>query len=753
MFKQKFSRFFPIFLWLCVLLGLPATGKGQTYLWPTNASRLLTSSFCEFRPRHYHAAIDIKTWNRIGYRVVAVDEGHIMRVRVSAFGYGKALYLKLKDGNTAVYAHLNRFWPELDRFIDEYRKNNREYRVDLHFPAGKFPVKRGQLIGYTGKSGIGSPHLHFEIRDTQNRPVNPLLFYPQDFQDNIPPRLYELAIFPLESRALVNQRSDTLFFDLQGQTRFQVKDTLLFSGKIGLALKSYDQAQGASNQYSFYQARMWIDDSLSYSAQYDVFSYAQTEKVELDKNFSLWRRNKGIFHNFYRHPENNLTHYGDTPRNGGIIDSQILRKGLHRLRIQILDFAGNSADFEMNFQSGDSPQLSYDLHRWLGDDLFLRIQSPVKLDTLLVQSRDHSKQWSPVPTTSGVSELFHENIYYYTLAASPSNPYEKEILKVTGINSSGIPSHPLFFTLSESYNPGTDSRVFILQKLVCRGDWLELLLTVNHRKPSLLLSQLNKQIPEMSWFPHNERVYQINMPLATFRENEQILDRILGDSFRKFILIKKEEKFQIQSGDQRFLAQFPQGALYDDLTVYLEESDSLAKNHEVPSLYRRVGRMYGLQPFDQPVNEGIWISLTLPDSLAGLSGVGLYYWDHKKGWLFIPTLADSNPTKFSAKVTSMEKFVLIQDIIPPTIVPAQPFKNHVLHSQDGMYRFLVKDEFSGIQRESQIEVLVDDQWHLFEYDPEEDYITINIPGPGPHSLVLKVTDNSGNVIHKSFRVN
>ena len=101
-------------LLLAVLAVVIRPAAAQNYLWPTNASTYLASSFCEFRPGHYHSAIDIKTWVQEGYKCYAIADGEIIRLRVSPFGYGKVLYLRLKDGNTAVYAHLQRFAPDLE---------------------------------------------------------------------------------------------------------------------------------------------------------------------------------------------------------------------------------------------------------------------------------------------------------------------------------------------------------------------------------------------------------------------------------------------------------------------------------------------------------------------------------------------------------------------------------------------------------------------------------------------------------------
>ena len=87
------SKYF-FFNFIIVLVCLfPLTVLSQEYLWPTNASEFMSSSFCEFRDGHYHAAIDIKTWNTEGYPCYAIEDGYIKRIRVSPFGYGKVLYL------------------------------------------------------------------------------------------------------------------------------------------------------------------------------------------------------------------------------------------------------------------------------------------------------------------------------------------------------------------------------------------------------------------------------------------------------------------------------------------------------------------------------------------------------------------------------------------------------------------------------------------------------------------------------------
>ncbi|MEL6822798.1 MAG: hypothetical protein AAFP70_13650 [Calditrichota bacterium] len=98
--KADMTRIYNVLL--LVLISLPLPTSAQDYLWPTEASKLLTSNFCEFRPRHYHAGIDIKTWGKTGFKVYAIEDGYVYRIRVAATGYGKAVYIHLNNIVTVI---------------------------------------------------------------------------------------------------------------------------------------------------------------------------------------------------------------------------------------------------------------------------------------------------------------------------------------------------------------------------------------------------------------------------------------------------------------------------------------------------------------------------------------------------------------------------------------------------------------------------------------------------------------------------
>lgn len=134
------------------------------------------ASFGEYRPDHLHPGVDLSTGGRTGLPVVAVADGEIYRLKVEWRGYGRALYLRHADGQISVYAHLESFEERtlaLESRVEEAKRaRGLRYPGDIYLSPA-IPVHRGQRIALSGESGAGLPHLHFELRGSEERPSDP----------------------------------------------------------------------------------------------------------------------------------------------------------------------------------------------------------------------------------------------------------------------------------------------------------------------------------------------------------------------------------------------------------------------------------------------------------------------------------------------------------------------------------------------------------------------------------------------------
>ena len=116
-------------------------------------------------------------------------------------GLVKHFYIKLNDGRKAVYFHLQKFTKKLEKIINQRQRAEKRYSIEW-WPKN-YKVKKGEIVAYTGQTGIGVPHLHFEIRDKNEQPLNPLQFY-NNIKDNIRPQLNEILIIPQNEQSSVN---------------------------------------------------------------------------------------------------------------------------------------------------------------------------------------------------------------------------------------------------------------------------------------------------------------------------------------------------------------------------------------------------------------------------------------------------------------------------------------------------------------------------------------------------------------------
>jgi len=347
-----------IFL-LSLILVLYSRIFTQNYIWPTDASNLLSSTFGEFREGRFHTGIDIKTWGRTGYKVFAADSGYVWKITVSPFGYGRAIYLKLHDGRIAVYAHLERFADKLENIAKKEQIEQKSFRIVKYFKENSIRVKKGEFIAYTGKSGSGPPHLHFELRDSEAIPVNPLNFN-FDFIDLKPPIAEKICFYPIGEQSFVNGDFIPKVYPLTyvKTGNYRLENDINIYGNIGIGISTYDYNGRTGNKFSPYEIKLEVDGKKNFSVKYDKLNYFKNSRIYLSRDYMRIREGDIYYHKLYKELGNDLNIYSPNKIYSGVIFArEILNNGIgggvHKFKIYISDFKGNTTVVEGNIKVED----------------------------------------------------------------------------------------------------------------------------------------------------------------------------------------------------------------------------------------------------------------------------------------------------------------------------------------------------------------------------------------------------------------
>ena len=113
---------------------------------PLEIDLILSGTFAELRSNHFHAGLDIKTNQVEGLNVLASASGYVSRIKISHWGYGKALYITHPNGYTSVYAHLKKFSPKIERYIKKKQYLKESFEIQVFPEMGELEVTQKEII-------------------------------------------------------------------------------------------------------------------------------------------------------------------------------------------------------------------------------------------------------------------------------------------------------------------------------------------------------------------------------------------------------------------------------------------------------------------------------------------------------------------------------------------------------------------------------------------------------------------------------
>ena len=320
---------------------------------PLDIPLVLSGTFAELRGNHFHGGIDIKTQGRSGLRINAGGDGYVSRVAVSPYGYGNALYLRHPEGYTTVYGHLNAFYPELEKWVEDQLRDRSKNDGNLYPSPEQFKVTRGQLVAFSGNTG-GSfgPHLHFEVRDTKTEePLNPL----------------EFGIEVKDTRKPDVRGLKWTAKDFGDMGTFKAGDTIEFSRGLGIDLFTTDKQDLANNNNGVYSIEALIEGQPFFTANYKRINFSTSRFINAHINYDLYC-SQGVRYTRLYELENNPLKVTDTyevitpafrASKGWITVAQ---DSVVNVEVSIKDYEGNTSVFSF-FVSGQLQPIKYALDR------------------------------------------------------------------------------------------------------------------------------------------------------------------------------------------------------------------------------------------------------------------------------------------------------------------------------------------------------------------------------------------------------
>ncbi|MGY5352954.1 M23 family metallopeptidase [Wenyingzhuangia sp. IMCC45533] len=319
---------------------------------PLDFPIVLAGTFGELRTNHFHSGIDIKTKGVSGKKVYAAKEGYVSRIKVSLWGYGKALYVRHPNGYTTVYGHLKKFSKEIEEYVKQRQYQKKSFEIQLFPSKTDLPVTTDQIIAYSGNTGGSSaPHLHFEIRDTRTEKViNPLLFGYQ-VKDNITPTFKGLRATPFGEKSAINHIPVSQIIETKKiNSKLYVANEIKAIGNIGLSISTHDLLNNAANKNGVYSIEMYVNDTLAYHHRLETFAFDESKYINLLIDYPFYAKKYRKYQKTYIEPNNKLSIYKKHLNKGFI---NIKNNEHYRVEIVVKDLAKNTLTIRVPIK-GDS---------------------------------------------------------------------------------------------------------------------------------------------------------------------------------------------------------------------------------------------------------------------------------------------------------------------------------------------------------------------------------------------------------------
>jgi len=346
-------------LMVSIISGASAHAQAPVrFIAPMDHAIDLSGNFMEPRGDHFHSGLDIRTQGKEGMPVKAVADGWVSRIKISPWGYGKAVYIDHADGHTSVYAHLQVLKGPVAKVCLDAQYRQKDFSIDYTPEKGAVPVKQGEVIALSGNTGgSGGPHLHFELRRTGDQHALDPEALGINVPDKVKPELIGVRLYPINDSSLVGPYpAKAKGFATEGSDgRYSLKGGAVPTayGTIGLALHAIDRYDGLAAKCGVRRIELFVDSVPSFSVLFDEIDFGTTRYCNAHMDYALFKGSKMEYHRCYEQPNNKLKIYGPEQARGRIA----LAPGqVRHVRFKVTDANGNVSELTFSLKGATAAE-------------------------------------------------------------------------------------------------------------------------------------------------------------------------------------------------------------------------------------------------------------------------------------------------------------------------------------------------------------------------------------------------------------
>ena len=748
--------------WALLGLSIPfaalAASSPPDLLWPLEKDTDLIASFGEYRVDHFHGGVDISTRGTIGWEVRAAAGGEIFRLKVQWRGYGRAIYVRHPGGWITVYAHLqdfdNRTLGLEDRLAGERARRGIRFPGDIYLTP-PVSVIRGQRIGRTGESGAGGPHLHFELRDPDNRPVDPIRAVPGWYSDPTPPVLESVELIASSETTFIDGSWRRKRFPLRKTAGRYTTETVPFiNGPVVASLRVADPGP-AGHRLGIVGLRARLNGVASgYELDLDSFGFSDSPLAGLIFDLRNSRLTPPSYDYFLvRRTGNRL--------GTGLREIRVSGESPVSLELESYDSSGNRSRGRIAILGGKTPRIR------------------------LTGGIPHGEQWEITyridPGDRSRIELVQGEPMRLELQGRPLGSSEYLPLRL----SEAVPASPMYVEVPPSGAAGWSFRAR-LRTGVFQTHWsaLQTIFPDPERSPDL---QPPPRAEILSWdLDHLDSFADLRVRLPAGWATEPVLR--LEDSTGR-----PPKRFPSRWNGEEFSFLIPLADLRESSwspVILFPGIRSEVQTRELPMVFRRVdpyrstridhegagvtiparalfeARTLSLLTWNRPpadqlilrggpiriLPEGLLfrrsVLLEIPGRSPGNQRLGVYRWDGLRNhWVFQGPPPDPGGSYLTTTIRRTGIYALLEDRTAPVITGHHPAGGARLRPEEIRVLMASVEEIGkGIDWDG-VRFELDGIPQVGEYDPDRliaECQPDNPLAPGDHRLTLQAIDRAGN---------